>query len=584
MGTGARAGGVPALLNWSVIGAVVLAGGPACAPSAPGADVVVMNAVVWTGEESRPWAEAVAVVGRSVREVGDDAAIRRHIAPGTRVIDARGRFVGPGFIDNHTHFNSAAALLLGVNLLDVSDEEGLVRRVREAVERVPSGSWLLRGDWGAYEAWAMGSTGGEGQAQEAEPFRPHRFVIDSLTAEHPALLNRWDRTAYLANGPALQAAGATCAWHGVECDARGVMTGRLSPEAASRIQQAIPPKSLDQKLAEARVALARLREHGVTTIHDITSADQLEVFQELRDRGELTARIWARPALDRWDELAEVGILPGFGDDWIRIGGLKGYVDGIMGNSGARFYEPYLTTGELGIWRVMMDPPGNMERLITSADSMGYWPNVHAIGDHAIDTLLTMFERVMERNGPRERRFRVIHAQVLRGPETAQRMARLGVIAEVQPYHCIDDMRWMEERIGERSRWAYAFRTLQDAGVLLSFGSDWPGTNAAWYTSNPLHGMYAAVTRQTLEGEPAGGWIPEERIDVETALRAYTVNNAWAEGAAGSKGSLAGGKLADLVMLDANPLEVPAAELKDVKVLMTMVDGRVVFERPPPDV
>jgi predicted amidohydrolase YtcJ len=185
-------------------------------------------------------------------------------------------------------------------------------------------------------------------------------------------------------------------------------------------------------------------------------------------------------------------------------------------------------------------------------------------------------------NGPRDdRRFRVIHAQHLRGPGTAERMAGIGAIAEVQPFHAINDMRWMEERIGpDRIRWTYAFRTLHDAGVVLSFGSDWPGTQASWYTANPLMGIYAAVARQTPDGEPAGGWIPEERIDVETALRAYTVNNAWAEGKEDRKGRLAPGYLADLVVLDRNPLEVDVSELQHIAVDLTVVDGRVVHERP----
>jgi len=184
-------------------------------------------------------------------------------------------------------------------------------------------------------------------------------------------------------------------------------------------------------------------------------------------------------------------------------------------------------------------------------------------------------------NGPREgRRFAIIHNQVLSGPGAAAREAELGVIAEMQPYHTIDDMRWMEERIGERARWAYAFKTLDDAGVLLSFGSDWPGTNAAWYTSNPLQGMYAAVTRETLDGTPAGGWFPEERLDAETALRAYTVNNAWAAGEEDYKGKIQDGFLADLAVLDANPLTVDGRLLKDVQVTMTVVGGNVVFERP----
>jgi predicted amidohydrolase YtcJ len=203
---------------------------------------------------------------------------------------------------------------------------------------------------------------------------------------------------------------------------------------------------------------------------------------------------------------------------------------------------------------------------------------VHAIGDEAIDTLLTLYERVMQVNRPKERRFRVIHAQVLRGPEVAQRMARLGVVAEVQPYHAIDDMRWMEERIGERSRWAYAFKTLQRAGVRLSFGSDWPGTNASWYTANPVLGIYAAVTRQTLDGTPPGGWFPEERVDVETALRAYTVNTAWAAGEEAIKGQLAPGFLADVVVLDADPFALQSARLKDLRAVLTILDGQIIHD------
>jgi predicted amidohydrolase YtcJ len=226
-------------------------------------------------------------------------------------------------------------------------------------------------------------------------------------------------------------------------------------------------------------------------------------------------------------------------------------------------------------------PEGNMRRLVFGADSAGFNPRVHAIGDEAIDRILDIYEEVAEVNGPREgRRFAIIHNQVIRGAETARRQAELGIIAEMQPYHTIDDMRWMEERIGERGRWAYAFKTLDDAGVLLSFGSDWPGTNAAWYTSNPLQGIYAAVTRETLDGTPEGGWFPEERIDVDTALRAYTVNNAWVAGEEERMGKLQPGFLADIAVLEHDPFEVDPRALKDVRVMLTIVGGRITFERP----
>ncbi len=340
-----------------------------------------------------------------------------------------------------------------------------------------------------------------------------------------------------------------------------------------------PPKSFGQRLSEAQAALERLREHGVTGIHDITPPEQLEVFQHLLEAGDLTTRVYARPTLDKWEQLAALGIRHGFGNDMLRIGGLKGFVDGIMGNSSARFYEPYDHTGERGLWRDMMQPPEKMQEMLIRADAAGHWPQVHAIGDEAIDTLLDMYERMIEANGESDRRLRVIHAQVLRDAEVAERMARLGVIAEMQPFHAIDDMRWMEERIGDRSRWAYAFRTLHDAGVTLSFGSDWPGTNASWYPADPMKGVYAAVTRMTLNGEPEGGWFPAERIDLETALRAYTANNARATGEEAVKGRLEPGMLADIVVLDEDPFDVPPARLKDLQVTYTILGGKIVYQQ-----
>lgn len=534
---------------------------------------VVINGRAWTGDSARPWAEAVAVRGDRILAVGTRAAMRAHITPRTRVINAGSGFVMPGFIDNHTHFAQAGALLLGANLLDVNDDAALVRRVREAKGRLPRGAWMTGGDWGAYAAWAQGSTGRDTSGARAA-WRPHRRTIDSLTPAMPVLLGKWDRSEFLANGAALEAARAGCQMTGVECE-DGVPTGRLTPEVATRVRGAMPPKSFEQRLAEARMAMADLLQFGVTTIHDNTSPEQFAVYDALRRSGELTVRVYARPTLDKQAALRGVGITRGFGDEWIRYGGLKGFVDGIMGNSSAHFYEPYLTSGRRGDWRTMMTDAPGMLPLLLGADSAGFWPQVHAIGDEAIDTLLSMYEHVMRVNPPRERRFRVIHVQVMRDASVADRMARMGIVAEVQPYHAIDDMRWMEQRIGARSRWAYAFRTLQRAGVRLSFGSDWPGTNASWYTSNPIHGIYAAVTRQTLDGQPAAGWYPEERVDAETALRAYTVNNAWAAGEEGLKGMLKPGLLADIVVLSADPLAATGTHLRDIRPVHVVLGGRV---------
>lgn len=581
-----------ALTRGMTLAAVLAAGACGGAIENP-AELILTGGRIWTGDEERPWAEAVAIRNERIMAVGSDADVRGLAGESTRRIDLAGRFVAPGFIDNHTHFNRAGELLLGVNLLEVVDAAGLAREVERTAERLPPGAWMVGGMWGAYAEWGMSATGGEDEVptDPTEPFNPDRALIDPVSGDNPALLWNWNQSQVLANTLALEAAGADCAWAGVECEG-GNMTGRVSGDAVARIRAAIPPKTMEQRLAEGRAALADMAQYGVTTFFDITPPEQVGVYHELKQRGELTARVNMRMVLDTWDEMRDSGIVEGLGDDWIRYQGLKGFVDGIMGNSQARFYEPYLTTGVRGLWRNAtntgyvtnqgsgMDPAGNMERLVFGADSAGFNPRVHAIGDEAIDSIVVLMDRVMQVNGPREgRRFAIIHNQVIRGPETARRQAELGIIAEMQPYHTIDDMRWMELRIGGRGRWAYAFRTLHDAGVLLSFGSDWPGTNASWYTVNPMDGIYAAVTRQTLSGEPEGGWFPEERIDVETSLKAYTVNNAWVAGEEDRKGRIREGFLADLAVLQRNPFEVEPLELKDVRVDYTIVGGRIVHER-----
>jgi len=560
-----------------------------CVLAAQDADIILRNARIWTGDSLRPYAEALAIRGDRLIAVGNSAQVASHRSARTRVIDLGGRFVTPGFIDDHTHFNQAGALLIGANLLDVSTSGPMALRVSEAVRRMSSGAWLTGGDWGAYEDAPVNSAGPLG-SRRSERFAPDRTIIDSVSGTTPILLNRWDRSAFLANGIALERAELSCARAvpGLEC-VDGRATGRVADSALARVRRAITPTTFDQRLREARAAQLHLAELGVTTIHDITPPFQLPVFTELKRRRELTVRVFARPTLDKWNQLTYAGISPGFGDDWIRIRALKGFVDGIQGNSTARFYEPQLHSGKRGEWRDStntaatsgrgsgMLPPGNMERLLFGLDSAGWWANVHAIGDEAIDTVLTIMERVMITNGPKERRWRIIHSQVIRNAEVAQRYKRLGVAAEVQPYHAIDDMRWMEERIGARAKWAYAFKSFHDAGVPLLFGSDWPGTNASWYTASPMTILYAATTRQTLDGKPTGGWFPEQRLDLETSLRSYTINNAWAEGEESNKGSLTAGKLADLVVIDRDLFKIPHAQIKDAKVLLTMVGGRVVY-------
>lgn len=491
-----------------------------------------------------------------VLAVGSRAAVVEAAGSDARIEEFPGAMITPGFIDTHTHFLRAGELLLGVNLLDVADDSMLARRVREAHERLPAGSWMVGGDWGAY---ALEST-----------WQPTRRVVDAITGDRPALLAKWDRSEYLANTAALRAAGL----------APGAHSDVLTPVEAERVRRVVPDPPFAQRLAEAGLALGDLASHGVTTIHDITGAEAMRLFQHLRDRDALTVRVCARPTLDHWEELANNGIAVGFGDDRLRVCGLKGFVDGIMGNSSAMFREPYEHRPDTrGRWRAMMSPPGTMEAMIFGADSAGLTPHIHAIGDLAVDTLLDFYESLVMTRGARDRRLRVIHAQVVERDDFA-RFGQLGLVAEVQPFHAIDDLRWMEDRIGARSSGAYAFRSLAEAGAVLAFGSDWPGTNASWYPADPVLGIYAAVTRQTLEGEPEGGWYPGERIDVESALRAYTYGGAFAAFEEGRKGRLAPGFLADIAVLSADLTRVPPTAIKDVRVLGTMVGGRWTYRSP----
>jgi predicted amidohydrolase YtcJ len=564
-------------------------------PARP-AHIVLLNTKVWTLEEEQPEAEAVAIRGQRIIRVGSTEEVRKLVSPGfTRVINLRGKLVLPGFIDNHTHFDSAGRLLLGLNLLDVATPEEFRRRVGEAAARLPPGAWLTGGDWGAYAQWSQGSAGRQPLPMGATrpEFLPTKSLIDPVTGDHPALISRFDGEAYLANSLALEKAGITRDTSDppngeIVRDANGEPTGVLLGEAYKLVEEVIPPPSREQRLAEARRALEEARRWGVTSIHDNTADfDQFDLFRYLQKNEELTLRVWARMPLSEWEEVQEyirIYRIPpasgGWGDQYIRLGGLKAWVDGIMGNSTALFFEPYDHEPEnSGRLRDVMFPEGNLYRLIKDADLAGFTVTVHAIGDKANRILLDTYERVFNENPERDRRFRVVHAQVVH-PLDFSRFGKLNLIAEVQPYHCIDDMRWMAERIGrQRSRGAYAFRSLINGGATMSFGSDWPGTSASYYPINPLLGIYAAVTRQTTRGQPADGWFPEQRVSIEEAVRFFTLNNAHAAFEENIKGSIREGKLADLVVLDRDILTSSPEELLQTQVLYTFFDGRIVYER-----
>ncbi len=562
------------------------------------ADLILYNGDLYTMEPAQPQATALVIKGNRIIDVcNSDKKALKYRGEVTRLIDLGGSFVTPGIIDAHVHFNRAGALINDANLMKVSDVAGLRQEISRVVGLLEKGEWITEGLWGAYEQWALGETGKTESAAEKEaPWRPHRQMIDDLTVDNPVFVCRYDYQEWLANTVALKAAGLDKKpLPGMEFDKKGQPTGIIfrNTPAFEAMQKALQPKAESRLLDENRAALKALREAGIVEIHDIATPSQTRRFIKLQENGELTCRVWLRPDLSRGAELKKQGFTMGLHpqtkepDRWLRYGALKGYIDGIMGTHGALFFEPYDDQPDnYGHWRphTSDDPQlksGHMEKmyhLIKTGLEAGFVPNVHAIGDRGVAEMLDLYERLKD-EGVDLTGFRVIHAQVIR-PQDFPRFKALKVIAEVNPYHISDDMRWMEERIGyERCKGAYAFKSLLDNGAKLSFGSDWPGTSAAEYYMHPKYLIYAAVTRKTLTGQPENGWFPEQRISVEDCLKAYTINNAYAAFEADSRGSLKKGKLADITVFDRNLIKIPAEEILQTQVLMTIVDGKIVFEK-----
>ncbi|RLA32913.1 MAG: hypothetical protein DRR11_06955 [Gammaproteobacteria bacterium] len=579
------------------------------------ADLVLHNGVIWTVDDDNPRAEAMASAGDRILYVGSNSGVERYIGADTEVVDLAGKFVTPGFYDNHVHFESTGRLLYGLNLLDVSDEKSFVARIRDVDERYAPGTWIVGGDWSAYETWAEGDVAEAGREVNPDDlygnlFLPNKGMIDGFTRDRPVLVRRFDRKVYMANSAALEQAGirkGTADPEGiaVERDDNGEPTGALFNPVSGAVESTVlvqdnvgalfativPAPTRAQRIAETRETWKKMASVGLTSYCDITSDPvYVDIYRQMREEDLMTARVRYRPPLDKWNYMAGLGIQIGFGDEWIRFGAVKAWIDGIMGNSSARFYEPYThNPASRGIWRDIMFPferspdkpeemQSRLERLALEADAANIQLTVHAIGDEANGYLMDMLERIIAKNGEKDRRFRLVHAQIMTDRDI-KRGGEMKIIAEVQPYHTSDDMRWMEERIGrERSRGAYAFRRLWDSGATVSFGSDSPGTNASRYYLNPMLGLYAAVTRKTLSGQPEGGWFPQEKITIEQAIKAYTLNTAYAGFEENIKGSLKAGKLMDFVVLSDNLLTMDPDDIKDVTVLTTVVGGKVVYE------
>ena len=535
-------------------------------PSGP-VSLAIVNAHVWTGEPTRPWASAVAVRDGRLAAVGSSAEVQKLVTAATRVVDAHGAMLVPGFIDAHVHFVDGGFDLTDVQLRDAKTPAEFIARIKTFAATVPAGTWIQGGVWD-HTNW-----GGE---------LPRRDWIDSVTPHNPVWIERLDGHMGLANSAALAAAGvgkgtADVTGGTIVHDAAGEPTGILKDNAMSLITRAIPDPSMEARDRALDAAMTYVAAQGVTSVVNMGYTwDDLATFERAHAAGRLKTRIYSVQPLADWERLRDTVAARGHGDAWLTIGGCKAFVDGSLGSHTAAMLTPFTDAPtDTGL---LVTPPDSLYARTLGADKAGLQVMVHAIGDRAIRLQLDIFERVAKENGPRDRRFRIEHAQHL-APADIPRFAKLDVIASMQPYHAIDDGRWAERVIGtERARTTYAFRSLLDAHARLAFGSDWDVAPAT-----PIEGIYAAVTRRTLDGAHPDGWFPEQKITVEEALRAYTSGAAYAEFQEREKGTLAPGKLADFVLLDRDLTRTPPAELRNARVLMTVVGGAPVYERPAHD-
>ena len=537
-----------------------------------------INGKIYTVNQQQPLAEAVVVVDNAIEFVGSNQEAEKFIDASTEVIDLDGKLMLPGFNDSHLHFTSGGYYLLGINLRKAKLKEEFVSILKDYVKdrgisssshqdgTTPrSGEWVTGGRWD-HESWEVKKV-------------PTKELIDDFTVNIPVFVSRIDGHMGLANSKALELAGITKDTPNpdggliMKDPDTGEPTGILKDNAMDLVFDIIPEESLDDNIEAANRSFEEARKLGITSVQEMTQPGELEAYEKIKMDGNLTCRIYSIWPIDKYMELVNENIKVHSGDEYIRRGGLKGYADGSLGAKTAWFFEPYENDTTYGLpMDIVLN--GELSDQAYDADKNHLQICVHAIGDKANNYILNLYEAIEKDNSNWDRRFRIEHAQHLI-PGDVKRFNEIDVIASVQPYHAIDDGVWAENRIGaERIHRTHPYRSFLDNGTLLAFGTDWPVAPL-----NPLYGLYAAVTRRTVDGKNPDGWIPKQRITIEEAINAYTLDAAYASFEENIKGSIEAGKLADMVVLSDDILTIDPIKIWDVKVEMTIFDGKIVYEK-----
>ncbi|MFT3744976.1 MAG: amidohydrolase [Pyrinomonadaceae bacterium] len=526
------------------------------------ADLVIINAKIRTMDAKRTIAKSIATLNGKIIAIGSDADTKPLVGANTRVIDAGGKTIVPGFNDAHVHFMETGQQLSSVDLRSAQTPEEFVARIRAFAVKLPKGRWILGGKWD-HENWKPNNL-------------PTAAMIDAATPDNPVFIDRLDGHMALANSLAMRLASVNKDTKDVDGgmivrDGSGNPTGVFKDAAMSYIGKVIPEPSWDERMEAAIAATNYATTLGVTSVQDMSAGTDVGVYQELQRQGKLKTRIYGCSPLADYKRWERTGLRYAFGNPMVRVGCLKGYADGSLGSTTAWLFDAYNDApNSKGLEGEEI--PKMLEEA-TGADKAGLQINVHAIGDKANATVLDIFEKVIQANGSRDRRFRIEHSQHLR-QQDIPRFGKLKVVASMQPVHLSDDGRWAGKRLGaDRLKGTYAFRSLLDSGAVLAFGSDSPVASL-----NPMYSLYAAVTRQTTDGKNPGGWIPEQKISVDEAVRSFTWGSAYAEFQDGWKGTLELGKLGDMVILSQDIFTIDPTKIAEVTAVVTIVDGKVVFE------